>query len=134
MANVAHNGFGCPYCRTELTDKKTKRTRQVGYDDSEDDDDDIDYDSECEDDNDSLYGEDVLRGLRLFTNNLNGEEVAEEDIQEEQEYMRHAARFRTITSGSIMEKLVAKGITMEDVVKIVVLHEDAFARLVEITE
>jgi hypothetical protein len=33
-----------------------------------------------------------------------------------------------------MEKLVAKGITMEDVVKIVVLHEDAFARLVEITE
>jgi len=132
MANVAHNGFGCPYCRTELTDKKTKRTRVVGYDDE--DDSDSDEDSEFEDDEDSVYGDDALLALRFFTNNLNGEEHDPDDVEEEEINLREAARFVLIRSETLMEKLVAKGMTMGDVVKIVVLHEDALTRLLEITK
>jgi hypothetical protein len=126
MANVAHNGFGCPYCRTELTDKKTKRTRQV-YDDS---DSDSEYD---DDDEDSVYGDDALLALRFFTNNLNGEEHDPDDVEEEEANLREAARFTMIRSETMMEKLVAKGITMKDVVKIVWLNDDPFGRLLEIT-
>ena len=70
MTSVAHNGFGCPYCRTRMAD-------EVADEDSEYDDDD-EIDSEP-------YDDDVLRGFRLFNNNINGEEHDEDDVEEDEE-------------------------------------------------
>lgn len=78
MTNVSHNGFKCPYCRTKMCEN----------DDSDSDDDD--ESTSTDESTDSVYTEihedDMLRGLRLFNNIINGEEHTEEDISEERFY------------------------------------------------
>ena len=69
LTNVSHNGFGCPYCRTVMAEE------------IEDEDDEDEYEEEEEEDD-----EHVLRGFRLFMNNVYGEEHEEEDNLEEEEY------------------------------------------------
>ena len=69
MKSVAHNGFGCPYCRTTMA--------QV----PDDDDDDTSNEG-----NDDIYNNDVLRGLRFFANNLQGIVHDEDDIDAEDDY------------------------------------------------
>ena len=69
MTSVAHNGFGCPYCRTRMAD-------DVADEESE-------YDDESESVEDELYDDYALRGLRFFNNNLDGEAHDEEDVEEE---------------------------------------------------
>lgn len=77
MINISHNGFNCPYCRTKMCD-----------DDDSDSDDSDDHENDSE--TDSVYIEinedDMLRGVRLFNNIINGEEHTEEDIREERFY------------------------------------------------
>lgn len=123
MANVAHNGFGCPYCRTVMTEN-VKTT--------EDDDEDDDY--EDYDDEDDLYDDSTLRGFRFFMNNVSGESHDQEDLLEElnQEQEEDNREVAIINHRVMTQKLIRKGLTMDDVVKIVVLYEDAFARLHEI--
>lgn len=79
MTNVSHNGFKCPYCRTKMCEAN----------ESSDDDDESSDDSESSE-TDSVYTEihedDMLRGLRLFNNIINGEEHSAEDISEERFY------------------------------------------------
>lgn len=78
MTNVSHNGFKCPYCRTKMCEN------------DESDVDESDSDSEESTDTDSVYTEihedDMLRGLRMFNNIINGEEHTNEDISEERFY------------------------------------------------
>ncbi len=78
MTNVSHNGFKCPYCRTKMCEN----------DDDDDDDSEEDDDESTETDSvyTEIYEDDMLRGLRLFNNIINGEEHAEEDISEERFY------------------------------------------------
>ena len=68
MQNAAHNGFGCPYCRTTMAEIP---------DDSDSDDSDESnsfYDDEEEDE--------FLTSFRMFHQQLNGQEV-EEEVEEE---------------------------------------------------
>ena len=67
MTSVAHNGFGCPYCRTEMAAAP-----------EESDDDDSEWGSYDEDD-DELYGDHSLRGARWLFQRANGEEVDDEE-------------------------------------------------------
>ena len=79
MINVSHNGFSCPYCRTKMCEN-----------DESDDDDSEDNEEDESTETDSVYSEihedDMLRGLRLFNNIINGEEHTQEDISEERFY------------------------------------------------
>ena len=63
MQNAAHNGFGCPYCRTTMAEIP---------DDSDSDSDESNsfYDDEEEDE--------ILTSFRMFHQQLNGQEVEEE--------------------------------------------------------
>ena len=70
MKSVAHNGFGCPYCRTVMAE--TPEDEVSLYTDMSDE-----YE---------LYDDDALRGLRLFTNNLQGIAHDNDDMAEEDEY------------------------------------------------
>ena len=70
MTSVAHNGFGCPYCRSKMAEEQEQEEES-------------EYGSEYEEENEEEeYHDYALRGLRFFTNNLNGEQHDEEDIQD----------------------------------------------------
>ena len=81
MTNISHNGFSCPYCRTKMCEND-----ESDDDDSEDDDDDDDESTETDSVYSEIHEDDMLRGLRLFNNIINGEEHTQEDISEERFY------------------------------------------------
>ena len=114
MTSVAHNGFGCPYCRTKMAE-------EVADEDSEYDDESVSDDYE-----DELYSDYALRGLRLFNNNLNGEEHDQEDLEEETEDAEEEAD--EVDNGGypvvapppvsyVAQKLAEQGVTMETLLK-----------------
>jgi hypothetical protein len=135
MRNVAHNGFGCPYCRTAMAE------------DVEDEEDEEDANSEWSEDEESVMFDDyALRGLRFFTDNLEGIEHDEEDALEEKEDEEEIAEEMTEQQNAeavirpspefIAEKLVSQGVTMEQLVKALLINhreyeaeEEAFTRL-----
>lgn len=117
MQNTAHNGFGCPYCRTKMAEEP------------EEEDDEEDYDS-IEDG--TVFDEYALTSFRMFHQQINGEEVEEEEAdewstvdgdddndeqeaEEEEDYMPDAAY--------MAQKLAARGITFEDLVKNILFQE-----------
>jgi hypothetical protein len=119
MTSVAHNGFGCPYCRTAMA--------QVPEDEEDDD------DSEGEYDDDEIMDDDALRGLRFFMNNLAGEEHDEQDIEEEEVYLQYEENVEpeepevpVPTASFIAQKLTQQGVTMEDLVKIMLLQHEEY--------
>jgi hypothetical protein len=73
MQNVVHNGFGCPYCRTEMAEEEVIDDEYDEYEEYYDDD------------------EDVLRGFRMFNNLLEGIEHDEEDVDYEEYYIKSEA-------------------------------------------
>jgi len=87
-----------------------------------------DYDDESESDEYELYDDDVLRGFRLFNNNINGEEHDEDDVEEEtfvnEESESEAGAEDEATQlpppvPYLAQKLVEQGVTMEQLLKAV---------------
>lgn len=77
MTNVFHNGFKCPYCRI----------RMAGTSDSESESEsNASFPSETTSVLNEIHEDDMLRGLRLFNNIINGEEHSAEDISNERFY------------------------------------------------
>jgi hypothetical protein len=114
MKNVAHNGFGCPYCRTAMAEVIA-------------DDDDIDDDDEYEEDylvegegND--FSDNVLRGSRWLFQRAEGDELDDEEDsvfeEEEPELVDNRPSVEYI-----VEKLVQRGVTMSDLVKSLLLND-----------
>ncbi len=73
MQNTAHNGFGCPFCRTKMAEEPE-------YDDETNDSSEtesiIDYDT---------FDEYVLTSFRMFHQQINGEEVEEEEDEDDED-------------------------------------------------
>ena len=104
MKNAAHNGFGCPYCRTAMAETPAE----------DDDEEDDEYDEE-----ESIFDDDILTGFRMFHQRINGEEV-EEEAPEEWESVAESEEDEEETmpdSVYISQKLVERGITFDDLVK-----------------
>ena len=113
MRNVAHNGFGCPYCRTEMAE-------MVEDDDSEDSEDYVEGE---------LYDDYALRGLRFFTDNLEGVEHEHEDVLEEQEDEEQGIAEEPIAkpdAAFVAQKLGEQGVTMEQLIKILLRDHDEY--------
>ena len=96
MQNVAFNGFGCPYCRTEMA---------VVPEESEDKE---EGEGEAED-----Y---LLRGLRFFNNRIDDETPVWEDISDEL-YETGESLDGKPTTTYISEKMIEEGVTVEDFIK-----------------
>lgn len=121
MTSVAHNGFGCPYCRTAMA--------EVPDDEDEDDDSEVSEDDSI----DRLEQEEFLmRGYRFFWDNVNGEEHDEDDDSEEQEYEQweerlqmneEEARVNVPSVNIVVDKLRQQNVSYEDLVK-ALLHTD----------
>lgn len=124
MTSVAHNGFGCPYCRTVMA--------QVPNDEDEDDEYDEDEDDEYDEDDEGHeeVHDHLLRGLRFFMNNLVGEKHDEQDIEEEEVYIQYQENTEPEaplpTASFITQKLIQQGVTMEDLVKSLLLNHEEY--------
>jgi len=114
MRNVAHNGFGCPYCRTTMAEEPEE---------------DESVWSEISDE-EEMFDDFALRGFRFFMNNVQGDEHDHEDELEEQEDMEDIAEEEQAvdakpTVAFIAQKLVEQGITMEHLLKVLLRdHEE----------
>ena len=122
MTSVAHNGFGCPYCRTKMAEEVA--------------DEESDYDDESESEEYEQYDDYALRGLRLFNNNVNGEEHDQEDLDEEdedssepeQEEEEVAEEATPPPVSYVAQKLAEQGVTMETLLKAVLCSVNNYER------
>ena len=105
MQNAAHNGFGCPYCRTVMAEEPVEEE-----DDDEDDASLFDYEDSPE-----LLTDNELTSFRMFNQRLEGE-VVEEELEEE-ELEEEEEEEEDPDSHYISQKLHEKGFTYEDLVK-----------------
>lgn len=128
MTSVAHNGFGCPYCRTKMAEEPHAEDATI-YSDQEDS--SIYSDQEEEE---YLFRENALRGFRFFWNNLNGEEHDEDDEADEQQLEEWSSRIEENNSSAdipsasfVAQKLEQQGISYEELVKIILLRHTEYS-------
>jgi hypothetical protein len=116
MQNTAHNGFGCPYCRTKMADEPEEE---------DEDDDDDDYSIEEE----TVFESDALISFRMFHQRINGEEVEEEEAEEwdtvagDEEEDEQEEEVSMPDAAYMAQKLAARGVTFEDLVKNILFQE-----------
>ena len=112
MRSVAHNGFGCPYCRAVMAEEPEEDEETVWSDVEEEEE-------------EEMFDDDALRGFRMFFNNLNGEPHDREDEDDEQEIEQGADSDETEedpnvpTTDFVAQKLKDQGVTFEQLVKII---------------
>lgn len=111
MQNTAHNGFGCPYCRTKMADELAKEEDE--YDDDE-------Y---INDEESTVFQDDALTSFRMFHQQLNGEEVEEEPPSEEWVSDDEDDEDAMPDSAYVVQKLSERGITFEDLVKNILFQD-----------
>lgn len=110
MTNAAHNGFGCPFCRTKMA-------VEPECSDEEDDDDEYTYVEEDA----PAYDSHILRSARWFFQRVEGEEMDDSDDSdtEEEEFEEN----ELLPSATyVSTELTNAGITMEDMVKYILLN------------
>ena len=118
MTNISRNGFGCPCCRAVMVEEPDDATEV-------DDDTEVDHDTEIDEifaDND-----DALRGLRLLTNLLEGNEHDQEDVVAEFQYLqREEEENRPPTLDLVSRLLVQHGITFDNLVANALMDHDEY--------
>jgi len=115
MTNIAHNGFGCPCCRSTMA--------EVPKDDEDEDEDDFESIS---DDGYSI-SDYSLRGMRWLYQRANGEELDDEEDEEEEEEEEEEVTPKPSVE-LITRKLKNQGVTMEDLIKTLLLVHEEYDR------
>jgi hypothetical protein len=122
MQNITRNGFNCPCCRQAMTENAGDNAESDSDEDADDDDDS--YEDTLIDD---YYNEYELRGLRFFTNLLEGndhdqldiieEHQFEEDLRDHTEEDETNSEYTTPPVDFVILELKKQNITYEDFVK-----------------
>ena len=129
FTNIDHNGFNCPCCRSQLID-------EVNDDDEIED----DYDDDDNDDDDSIeanepFSEDALRGLRLLTNLLEGEEQDQADVVAEFQYNEENDTMNPVPREEVERRFREDGVTYSQLVAwFLVDHEEYESQQNELEE
>lgn len=115
MKNVAHNGFGCPYCRDAMAQEPNDNNTDEEYDEFSID--------EEEEEND--YSDNVLRGSRWLFQRAEGEELDDEEdtVLDEEEEEQDDEEENKPSVEYIVEKLVQRGVSMADLVKSILVTD-----------
>ena len=152
MKSVAHNGFGCPYCRTKMAEDiyNSEHEDDEYYDEYAENEEDFDDDDRTYDTYDAAEADfyrinenanRILGGFRWLFNRANHEETIvyeEEDDEMEHDAIRARPRGAMIRPEIPVEppspkpsveylskKLVEQGVTIEDLLKsYLVYHSD----------
>jgi hypothetical protein len=98
------------------------------------------YDDESESEEYEQYDDYALRGLRLFNNNINGEEQDQEDLDEEEEEASESEEAEDEVAEEaedevapppvsyVAQKLAEQGVTMETLLKAVLCSVNNYER------
>lgn len=125
MTSVAHNGFGCPYCRTAMAQEVKKN----------EDDDESEYEEEDEEEDTELFDDYILRGFRFFCNNIEGNvNHDDQDVNDEDNWIEAVERQRAEGNNNnnnpsvefIAQNLVEQGVTVSILVKILLRDHDEY--------
>jgi len=121
MHNVSVNGFDCPYCRTVMAETVSDD------DDDEENRDDVSFDNTTIDDS-ILNEDDILRGFRLFINNLEGQPHSDDDVDAEINMPGNefTPNFPKPTPAYVTAQLLAQGVSMEQLVKILLCNHNEY--------
>ena len=115
MANVAHNGFGCPYCRTVMAEEPDE-------DEDEYDEDTISVisveDSHGETENE-YYSQLALRSIRYLFQEAGEEVEDDEDDEDEDEYPKPPLEF-------LVQKMIEEGFTFERLLKVCLIEHEEY--------
>jgi len=117
MRNIAHNGFGCPYCRSIMAEEVEDSDDDDEYNEQDDDEEtivsDVTYDPQSTDNERALSG---MR--RLFRRAENDIENAADgiDSDDDEDYYDDEEVIK-LTSQQITDTLVRANFTMTDIVK-----------------
>jgi len=121
MTSVAHNGFGCPYCRTTMAEVPEEEDETV-------------WSEEDDEENEDMFDDNALRGFRFFWNIQNGEDHDDDDDADEQQLEEWADRANVSvevqhipSSTFIAQKLQQQGVSYEELVKIILLQHDEYS-------
>jgi hypothetical protein len=116
MQNVAHNGYGCPYCRSKMAEEPEEEEEE---------------DEEDEWSESTFIEEDyVLTTFRMFHQQLNGEVVEEEEEDDDITLTTEEERENSPDAVYITNYLIEKGVNMLDLVKNVLwLDEGEFGNI-----
>ena len=113
LQNAATNGFACPMCRSTMAEEPELSVSEDEYEEYSDDEDEEDYD------------DNALTSFRMFHQQLAGEEVEEEQEEEPLVASQDLEVEVKPNAAYIAAKLVSQGLTMEDMVKcLLVEHEE----------
>jgi len=115
MKNVAHNGYGCPYCRTVMAEEPEDNNSNEEYDESS-----IDEEEGPD------YNANVLRGSRWLFQRAEGEDLDDDvdtDSDEEEDDDDRSEVEPRAPVDYIVEKLVQRGVTMADMVKSILVRD-----------
>lgn len=123
MTNVSLNGFGCPCCRTAMAETP-----------EQEDDDDTEYtDDETAsllDEPEEPFSDDALRGLRLLTDLLEGNDHDQADVVAEHQYITGEEDIYIPAPApprEVIERtLRAQGVTYEQLVAWILLDHEEF--------
>ena len=129
MTNISRNGFGCPCCRAVMVDQNhndqnhNDQDNQMEIDEMEMDEMEID-----EMEMDETFDDDALRGLRLLTNLLEGNEHDQEDVVAEYQYVQQCEEEenRPPTLDLVTILLAQQGITFEQLVANALMDHDEY--------
>ena len=114
MKNVAHNGFGCPYCRDVMAEEPADNNSDEEYDEF----------SVDEEDEEPEYTDNVLRGARWLVQRAEGEELDdEEDTDSESDDEERDEVEPRAPVDYIVEKLVERGVSMAELVKAILIRD-----------
>ena len=113
MKHVAHNGFGCPYCRDVMAEEPADDNSDEEYDEFSTD----------EEDEEPDYTDNVLRGSRWLFQRAEGEEPDDEEdtvLDEAEERVEVEPRAPV---DYIVDKLTERGVSMADLVKAILIRD-----------
>lgn len=117
MKNVAHNGFGCPYCRDAMAEPFKDNNSDEDYDEFSID----------EEDEEPDYTDNVLRGARWLFQRVEGDEIDDDidtdsDSDDDEDEERDEVEPRPPVD-YIVEKLIQRGVSMADLVKSILIRD-----------
>lgn len=125
MKNVVNNGFDCPMCRQKMAEV-------IEDDDNESED---SYDNWIENDRNREPDDNALVSFRMFQQQIENEEIEEEpeqDDNDEAEVSDDEEEPPLPTPAYLANKLAEKGVTMEDMVKALLLEHDEYEEEYEV--
>ena len=133
MKNTAHNGFGCPNCRTMMAELPNYEDDSEDSDNDSEDSEDSEEDNDSEEDFNNNYSaqrysaqreeNNVLASFRMFHQQLNGEEVEEYDEEQNDMYVP--------TERFVLDNLVLRDVRYEDLLRYILFtgHHSCFMNM-----